>query len=400
VSASQATGDRPQATGARLEGEAHASEVAPKRREDFNITLNGYRGLCAMAVFMFHVGSAGVKPWPEGTPVKDFIHFFWTSFAYGVDMFFMISGFVILGSLLRHPSVGGFLKDRFIRIFSAWVPALIAVTIVCVALRMKMFENVTPLEGVGIFAANLVLLPPLAPIPMVHYGSWSLTYEWVFYFTAAAGAIIWRGYSRDAGRSLAMALWGIAAATFICLYPRSMYFLTGVLVFHYRDLLARHRRLLGFPVVSLLVFLLAWRSTEVSRAELSTTWLNFLVDGRWVFAVVAFVASLHLFASVCLNASRQTDFLNGRVSQFLGNISYSFYLWHALVMSVVKRVVNAWVSPHVGTTAGLIIFAVVGLAIALPVSWLSWQLFEVRVAKWLRRNLGTRRAIGGAVHAP
>src|SRR5262245_32273432 len=238
------------------------------RREDFNQTLNGYRGLCALAVYLFHIGSAGVKPWPAGTPVKDGVYFLWSSMAYGVDMFFMISGFVILGSLLRHASVGGFLQDRFIRIFSAWVPALIAVTVVCVTLRMKMFADVTLLEGAGIFAANLVLLPPLIPVPLVHYGSWSLTYEWVFYLTAALGTVLYR---RGEGRSVAMTLWAIAAALFICLYPRAVYFLTGVLVFHYRDWFARHRRLLGFPVVSLLVFLLAWRSTDISRAELSTT---------------------------------------------------------------------------------------------------------------------------------
>src|SRR5690349_14964115 len=149
-------------------------------RADFNFTLNGYRGLCAMFVFVFHLGSAGVIAWPGGTPFADAAYNLWASLSYGVDMFFMISGFVILGSLLRHDRVGLFIQDRVIRIFTAWVPAILAVTAICVALRMKVFADVSLTEGIWIFIANLLLLPPLVPVPLIHIGSWSLTYEWVF----------------------------------------------------------------------------------------------------------------------------------------------------------------------------------------------------------------------------
>jgi len=158
-------------------------------RQGFNTALNGYRGLCAALVFVYHLGSAGVMPLPRGDAFSDGLTFLWSSLAYGVEMFFMISGFVILGSLLRHASVAEFLKDRFIRIFSAWVPALVAVTLVCSALNMKMLADLSFLERLGIFTANLLLLPPLVPLPLIHFGSWSLTYEWVFYFTAATGAL-------------------------------------------------------------------------------------------------------------------------------------------------------------------------------------------------------------------
>jgi peptidoglycan/LPS O-acetylase OafA/YrhL len=367
---------------------------ARDQRTDFNISLNGYRGLCAMCVFVFHLGSAGVVPWPGGTPAADATRYLWASLSYGVDMFFMISGFVILGSLLRHERVSGFLQDRAIRIFTAWVPALIAVTVVCIAFRMKVFADATAIEALWIFLANLFLLPPLAPLPMIHFGSWSLTYEWVFYLTAAAGALTYRRWPHSAWSKVA---WAVPAAIFVCLFPRALYFATGVIVFHYRDWFVRYARFLKYPIISLLVFLVAWRATGVGKAHLNDTLIDYATDGRWVFAAIAFIASIHMVASVCLNTSRQFAFLNGRVAQFLGSISYSFYLWHGLVMSVTKRLVNAFVTPEFGITAGFIVFIASSLALAIPISWASWQLFEVRLARRVRQARKPRAVVGAPV---
>lgn len=363
---------------------------------EFNVALNGYRGLCALLVFVFHVGSAGVTDWPANSLGGEATGYLWSSLTYGVEMFFMISGFVILGSLLRHRSVGGFLKDRFIRIYSAWVPALVAVTLVCVVYRLEAFALTTPLESLMLFIGNLLLLPPIFPLRMAHQVSWSLSYEWVFYLTAAAGVIIWR---RNPRSSLLSGLWAALAALFICLFPRALFFLTGVLVYRYRDWFVSHARWLRFPLLSLLLFLVAWRATGAMKAHLTTTMFDFIADGRWVAVVVAFVASVHMFASICLDASRQTAFLHSASFQFLGKISYSFYLWHTLAMAAVKRVIIPDVVPEYGAVVGVIAFAIVSLAISLPLSWLSWSLFEVRLAKLARRKLASRPAFGRAVRA-
>ena len=70
---------------------------APKSQgPEFNVALNGYRGLCALLVFVFHVGSAGVTDWPADSLGGEATGYLWSSLTYGVEMFFMISGFVIL----------------------------------------------------------------------------------------------------------------------------------------------------------------------------------------------------------------------------------------------------------------------------------------------------------------
>jgi peptidoglycan/LPS O-acetylase OafA/YrhL len=186
----------------------------------------------------------------------------------------------------------------------------------------------------------------------------------------------------------------------VALYPRAMFFLTGVLVFKYRDWFAGRPQWLRYPALSFVLFLVAWRMTDASKAELSDTLFDFVRDGRWVFALLAFAASLHMFASVCLNADRQSDFLKGRAFQFLGTISYSFYLWHALVMSLVKRAVIPYVVPRFGTGVGFVVFGVASLSIAIVVAWTSWALFEGKLAKLLRRALTPRQTLPRAVHAP
>lgn len=367
-----------------------------QQRGDFNVALNGYRGICALLVYFYHLGSAGVVQWPAGSPLSDAATYLWSSLRYGVEMFFMISGFVILGSLLRHQTVSGFLQDRFIRIYSAWVPALVAVTVVGLTFKIKPFIAVNPLEALGLFFANFLLLPPLVRLPMIHPISWSLSYEWVFYLSAALGVVLYR-YAPQ--RSWDKVVWAGLSALFICAFPRALFFVTGVIVFRHQAWFAQHKRWLGWPVISLLVFLVAWRFTDVGKAHLSYTVLDMVFDGRWIAAVIALVASLHMFASVCLNASRQSFFLTSRLFQFLGLISYSFYLWHSLIMSVVKRVVIPFVIPPYGSAVGFVVFAVASIVIAIPVSWASWAIFEVRLAKIVRKAFARQPVLGRAVSA-
>lgn len=347
----------------------------------FNLPLNGFRGFCALMVFLFHLGDAGVLEW-TGTPASATFGFLGTSLAYGVELFFMISGFVILGSLLRHRSVGGFLKDRAIRIFSAWVPALVAIALASGVLGIGPFAGLNAMEASVLFLANLFLLPPLAPLPLVHLGSWSLTYEWVFYFAAAGGLVLFR---RHGSASWPVIGWTLLAGLFIVLYPPALFFLTGVIVFRQRAWFEQHRRWLAMPIVSLALFLLAWRLTEPGGEAAGSTFLQWIQDGRWLAAVIAFIASLHLFASVTLAGARQADFLKSRLFQFLGNISYSFYLWHLIVMAPVKRVVTAYVAPFTGSELAFVVFAITAAVLSLAVSWGSWRVFEVALASRLRK---------------
>jgi exopolysaccharide production protein ExoZ len=349
--------------------------------ERFHLPLNGYRGFCALHVFLHHVATSGVVP----VPALDADDIGWPASLLrygGPEMFFMISGYLVLASLQRTDSLWTFMRERVIRIYCAWAPTLVILTIVLRMFDMKVLAQSPPLHTLALFVGNFFLLPPLFPVPDLHYGSWTLTFEMLFYASLGLGAVLLR---RPNPRRSLIGLWVAGCAAIVCVLPSTLFFVTGVLVLLKRDALERHRRYLRWPLLSFAIYLAAWRHTEAYT-------LTGFVDPRWwlstrgIAAAVALLASLHLFACICLDTSRQLGFLRSRVFQWLGTVSYSLYLWHLLVMGVVKRAVLTFVVPQLGNTLGLVIFASASLALTAAVAWLSYTWLEARFGRWLRRR--------------
>jgi peptidoglycan/LPS O-acetylase OafA/YrhL len=90
------------------------SENSIKKRIDF---LDGLRGVAILLVILFHAYSR----WTDIVPYKDRFAGF-PMFAYGwlgVDLFFIISGFVILMTLSKCQNFSDFILRRWIRLFPA-----------------------------------------------------------------------------------------------------------------------------------------------------------------------------------------------------------------------------------------------------------------------------------------
>ena len=170
----------------------------------------------------------------------------------GVDVFFVISGFVIAMSAGRASGAAGFLLDRALRV----LPLYFLLSSIFVA---KCF-----FEGEAISAAiwvNSVLFLPLLDVqtytnPLHPYG-WSIAYEMWFYFLVAAlmpvvakaraglacagllaagGVVVAIGY--DAPWMLPRFLFG----------PLGLEFAAGFLLFTYRDVV-RRRAALAWPLL-------------------------------------------------------------------------------------------------------------------------------------------------------
>ena len=140
--------------------------------------IDGLQILRAIAVFLvawLHAGQV-LGNWR----VKELPHFG----AFGIDIFFVISGFIMSSVLLRTRQAPGvratwyFLKRRLIRIFPIyWVFVLL--------------ESARLLHGHGFFLQNylasFLLLPGLYPrYPLVLGLSWTMVFEMFFYYVLAA----------------------------------------------------------------------------------------------------------------------------------------------------------------------------------------------------------------------
>ena len=144
--------------------------------------IDGLQILRAVALFLvawLHSGQS-LESWR----VIELPHFT----AFGVDIFFVISGFIIGSALLRTrqapgiPAMSGFLKLRLIRIFPIyWLFALL--------------ESARLLHGHGFFLQNyfpsFLLLPGLFPrYPLVVGFSWTMVFEMFFYYVLSATLLV------------------------------------------------------------------------------------------------------------------------------------------------------------------------------------------------------------------
>ncbi|WP_353663228.1 acyltransferase [Hydrogenimonas sp. SS33] len=154
-----------------------------KRRIDF---LDGMRGLAILLVVAFHAYAR----WPEIVP---YAHRFEeiALFKYGwmgVQLFFMISGFVIFMSLDNSKGILNFVKKRWLRLF----PAMLTVTLL-VYMTLPLFP-----EGPTKHADPVDLIPGLTfishtiwsawlhiPVKSLEGPFWSLYVEFEFYVIAA-----------------------------------------------------------------------------------------------------------------------------------------------------------------------------------------------------------------------
>lgn len=160
--------------------------------------LDALRGLAALAVTLFHFTYFIADMFP-GTPRAAFaLEYGW----FGVQLFFAISGFVILLTLDRTVRAADFLRGRFWRLFPTYWLAM-ALTFVA----MHLFGPVRLQTEGWEFAVNLLMvqlyLEPLTGVRMVDGAYWSLNVELLFY---AVMLLLWR--LRLLGRiEIVLALW-------------------------------------------------------------------------------------------------------------------------------------------------------------------------------------------------
>ena len=361
-----------------MPGTGNPNPAAP--RAGYNPNSHGLRGFAALSVFVFHIFSARVIGWPANW---DGVVEASGALQYGVELFFMISGYVILASLLRHDSLRAFFTDRLLRIYPAFLLPVVLVFVTGPFMRWGFFAGIGVADYLADFLGNLLFLPTIFPVPLAHWAAWSLSYEWVFYLVAAALVFLGRRALLSWPAVLAFAL---AALCFFNFYPRALFFLPGIAIFLAGKRLEAVRGYFRFPLAALVIFFIAWWSTGVTLSQPSSQLLPWMGDGRLVYALIALAAGAYVLAAVTLGNGLFSRLLRSPAFSFLGTISYSFYLWHPIVIVVIKRAIlhlpQAW--HGWGTDLLFVSVSVVG---SLVLAWLSWRFFEVQLAGYLKRHL-------------
>jgi peptidoglycan/LPS O-acetylase OafA/YrhL len=139
--------------------------------------LDGLRGLAAFSVVVLHLTSPKLQPYLRQESIPNN----WFHFSYGhyaVELFFILSGFLILLSLERSKSLKNFLVSRFVRLYPTfWLCLLFSVLIV-----LTVYPGPKEID-LNVFVANLTMLPKqfLGNDSYIEGQWWTLEYEIYFY---------------------------------------------------------------------------------------------------------------------------------------------------------------------------------------------------------------------------
>jgi peptidoglycan/LPS O-acetylase OafA/YrhL len=328
--------------------------------------IDGLRALAVLSVIFYHAGI----PWLGGGYV-------------GVDIFFVISGFLITSIISREISAGkfsfaGFYERRIRRI----IPALLFVCISTIPLawlvlspeQLKDFGQ--SLVATMAFAANLYFYltngyfsPDVETLPMIHM--WSLAVEEQFYLAFPVFLLVLYRVKKNTISAMVLAFLAISLA--LCLWnegrnPASNFYL------------AQYR---------------AWELLTGAWIALNARRLDVFLDMRVKLRITGQLLGAVLVVATIVMIDAETSFpgkyaippvlgtvlllmtlghggpvdrlLSLRPVVFVGLISYSAYLWHQPLFAIARVYSGAQLA--VVVKAGLI-------GATLFMAWLSWRFVE------------------------
>jgi len=303
------------------------------------LSIQHLRGLAALSVVLFHACQWSQLPF--------------SICAAGVDVFFVISGFVMWTVTAgRAVKPRDFVNRRVLRV----APLYWLVTLVLVAgalIAPTRFPEVKPEWTHVLLSLAFIqhINPDGLPFPILPPG-WTLNYEAVFYLVFAAGLLI----ASETRRlwALTVALTALALAGFawppayqMLLNPMFLEFLAGVWLARLAQRGILPDRAIGWVLLGLGLVLFA--GIELSRID-PDLWRP-MVWGAPALMVVAGAVSIEADGGWPPIAGLRT----------LGDASYSLYLTHTLSVGALAMTLGAW-NPPLFIPAALLVAVAVGLA--------------------------------------
>ena len=326
-----------------------------KKKLGYLSSLDLLRGLAAVAVCYFH--------FTHGNP--DFLsktNILYESGRYGflgVDVFFVISGFVIpyamYRGMYRFKNFGKFLLKRVIRIEPPFIASIILV------IALNWLSTLSPYyRGAGFtidftaLALHLGYLNAFFQYPWVNDVYWTLAIEFQYYIIIALifPLLI---HSKKYYSFIALGVFGmmgffITGHNFIFNY--GLLFVVGILLFQYKIGYLKDAEFGTLLLIALLMIFVKF-------------------DKRYLVAALLPYFFILYF-----------DF-NNKISKFLGNISYSLYLVHIPIGGRIINICETLIQSEQIRS----VFVFVALAVSIFAAWVFFMVIE-KPAMELAKKIG------------
>jgi exopolysaccharide production protein ExoZ len=365
-----------------------------QRKLDFIQTL---RGIAALAVVMVHIRQHTEHPIP-------FVSWLIRPAASGVDLFFMISGFIMIyttrsndGSLAYCRE---FLQKRLVRIW----PTYLIITVLYV-LAMTISGDIIGRQDIDPSLINWIksifFIPlhfdwnaPFWGASLLHTG-WTLNYEVYFYLMFGVCLLFKRASIVVFGIWLCITLVGLPLAFF------------DTYSFHaqapYKWEMLPYLNIVTSPIIW--EFFVGMLTAELYFSRIyikshTTCWIilslamSIMIWVLWGlpttgFGLAGFGVGYAIFFPTIVLVSKTLPLKQPRLFVWLGNISFSLYLVHPIIVHPAANLLYNWSWGRPGL--GDFPFGLVLITLSIAVSAISYELLEKRLSGWILNRLNGRR---------
>lgn len=340
--------------------------------------LDGLRAISMMLVVLFHYTSYFSSQLAEsGGAWGAWVRIASTGWI-GVDVFFVISGFLITTTLLKRPvdslaSYGKFIRRRAIRLLPAYVASLLIFTLVALLIdpQTKVLKNEYLLWT---FTASLQSLlgdrVALADqrFAMAHF--WTLAVEWHFYLVFPILVARFRSFFRPAVALVLIAIAFRVICHFAGISDNGIYTFTlcridsiavGCLLALVPARIGASRSAAA-GALGAAIFISIWIALALSDAPFKTlAWLQ-------TFGYTLLAVSIAMMMDRVVRSSERTAIV--RALEFkplaaMGRASYSLYIWHlpfypAIVLVARSNFADSRLAYLVAVLTGVVMTAALG----------------------------------------
>jgi peptidoglycan/LPS O-acetylase OafA/YrhL len=360
----------------------------PKSREIYSHT--GLRGIAAMSVVMAHIYIGQSSDWHLNE--KIFRFFQWHNYA--VDLFFILSGFILNWVYLssgKDVNWWSYIRARVARITPLYyATTIIAIPITIYSYIKHGYEFIGEHNYTLVGLANLLMVSGVIGLPTLNKPAWSISVEF-FCYLAIFPILVWFA------RRLTTKKYGLITSIFLVFILTQglilSYSVDPINIFNYNwNSQFMLRGLLGFPIGFILCSIyrspLIWKPTDSlinlillgSLLVFILTRINF-IPSHILLYIFPFVIYFSTFDQGIL-----ANILKLNLFEWLGERSYSIYLLHMPILTCFPAF-SKWIFAHylskLHPTGN--INCMILVSIILVTSELSYKYFELPARNYIRK---------------
>jgi len=380
-----------------MKPEIFRAEVPAPRQHGLDLV----RATAIAAVMLYHANNMMLVP----SPAPGLISFGWM----GVDLFFVLSGFLIASQLLKpwaigaKPDYGRFFARRALRT----IPAFAVVVMLYFAVpQLREMPGIQPFWQFATFTENLLFDPT---VPKAFDQVWSLCVEEQFYLLFPL-ALIFVAFRPSARKTVAVLLFILVAGVFVRSFLWLAYVANKPFDVHSQSNWQAYVALIYYPTWGRLDGLLAGIALATLKIFRPSVWRGFVGRPNLLLAaglagagisIMLFGGQISPFVGVAIGfpllsasvalivaAASTGRGLVGKYrvpgGQALATAAYSLYLTHKMAYHAVQ----AWIAPALGATgyAALALAIVVALLMGVILYWAVERPFLILRDHWDGRS--------------